>query len=452
MKRLFVIFVIIMGFVLPIWTQKKNFLSIDDCYKKALEKNKNLLSLYYQVESAKKLVEVAKGAFLPTLNLSSSFAQTNNSTQAFMMVLNQKSLSMMGTDFNHPENTENFNITFSLTQPLYTGGALTNQLHLSKTQVKKQKMQKCIISNNIFRGICDLYCNLLKLEVIKPVYEENVKLYNSYLKLTENLVKHGLGLKKDLYFWQAKIATAKKDLVNLENNINILKNRLSVILGSPEEIKNLNLDKNVLRKFKIKEPQYNTKQVVDLAWRLRPELEDKHIDMNILDIREKIIKSEYFPNVAFFAKYFFDTSRTSSLQNSWIIGVSLEFNIFSGFRTKNKILNVKKQKTAVEKLIEEVRNNIYVEVINDILNIKNSYYSFIANKKALTEAEEHLRIVKENYKNGLAIQTELNSAQLLYISSKRNFIASKVDYFMYLQRLNIDMGKIYQQYKEVILK
>jgi outer membrane protein TolC len=106
----------------------------------------------------------------------------------------------------------------------------------------------------------------------------------------------------------------------------------------------------------------------------------------------------------------------------WSVGVSFELPLFEGYGTRHRVgkaeAELRKAIAEYDNLLLAVKQNVW----NAYSNLLESYESIQATMMQVNDAQESLRLIRERYKVGASIVTDLLDVETAFTSSQANLI------------------------------
>ena len=128
------------------------------------------------------------------------------------------------------------------------------------------------------------------------------------------------------------------------------------------------------------------------------------------------------------------------LKDYWVAGVTLKWELFSGFRTrgeeKETQANIARLKADLRKLALSVNRDVQKAFIA----VNESHETIRVAKTALTEAEENMALAKGRYSTGLADAIEFSDAEMSLTIAKNDLVDATYEYLQNLARLEYAVG------------
>jgi len=143
-----------------------------------------------------------------------------------------------------------------------------------------------------------------------------------------------------------------------------------------------------------------------------------------------------------------DIPHVFSVTNALNAGVGVSYNISSLWKTKAKIQQADarvKQLSASQAMLDD----------NIRLQVNKSYLALVSNRKkievyakAVDQAQENYRIVKNKFDNSLATTTDLLEADVAQLQARLNYTLSRADAFVAYNKLLQTAGILSSNYSK----
>jgi len=239
-------------------------------------------------------------------------------------------------------------LDLSLQHELYRFGATDLKMQMSEKDIEIVKSELALAQQDVSKELL-----LYFMEVVKS--QENLKFKDDMRMVQDRILQKKWRLFESGQISKTLILRDKLSLVSLEKDI--LKHKMNYIdfVKKIQILTNIEMDP-ALTKFAIPTPK--NREIVSfdqsaVAKNLKLKLEKKLQEL-------ELIKKDYKPTIYANSAYRFygadDDSFTQTIENleknSWDVGVSLRWELFSGFKTDSTI---ERAKIEVQKLVEQYR-------------------------------------------------------------------------------------------------
>jgi outer membrane protein TolC len=163
----------------------------------------------------------------------------------------------------------------------------------------------------------------------------------------------------------------------------------------------------------------------------------------------KATKGEMYPSLAVTGGYIAaDVPHVFTVTNAVNIGVGVSYNIASLWKTKSKVQQAEarvKQLAEAELMMDD----------NIRLQVNKNYFTLISNRKkievyfkAVEQAQENYRIVKNKFDNSLATTTDLLDADVAQLQARLSYTLARADAFVAYNKLLQTSGLLSTELKK----
>ncbi|MFC3198137.1 TolC family protein [Parapedobacter deserti] len=399
-------------------------LTLDEAVELAMENHQQLKLSKANVSLNRAQQDVAKQQRLPTATFSASALYLGDA-----LVLN--------TDFSKLQTVEmpHFGNSFAVqaSQLLYKGGAITKSIELAGLQTQlveldlendMQSIKFLVISN--YLDICRVLNQL-------QVFEQNRVLAEQRLANVLRQYEQDMVTRNEVIRGELQIKNLEQSILTARNNHAILSNQLAYALGLPADVLVRPADP-------IGEPRIQAQShYVDLARRAHPVIRSANQQIGMAEKNVSLIKTDRLPAVSAFGGYNMQRPLTTGTpvmdlyNNTWQVGVSLNYTIDNLFRTKKRIQVGERQTVIAQEALELTLQNIDI----GINAAYTKYREAVQQEKLMEEskrlANENYHIVEAKYLNQLAITAEMTDATNAKLEAE-------------LQHANAAIGVLFQYY------
>ena len=429
-----------MVFSLPISSQA---VTLETCIKSALENNPGIQAGITRINEAKYMIKQAESAYYPRLYLSGAYSMTDNPPEAFMMSLNQKDLNMAkpGFDPNDPDHTDNMRLSVGLKYRIYDGGIKSIHVQMAKESKQLRELGLRAVQNELIHQVTRGYYGVLQAQSFVAVHEESVKSLEESLRVATARFNAGSAVKTDVLNLEVKLAQAREDAIRAKNGVRLAIASLNTAIGSdlilPDGLP-------VPAREEIREkPERLDFSVIEN----RAELKATHTLSNIKEQSYEKVSREDRPTMSAFGSYDFDSGDFSEFEDSYLMGVMAEWEIFDGYQQRNKARVAKAEWQTAKKESLKARNDLRLDLHQAYLKAMDAWERLEVSEKSIESASEALRITSELYKQGVAEISVLLTAQVGLTTQKTRSVAAYYDYLTALSNYDRARGLGVERYK-----
>jgi outer membrane protein len=388
--------------------------TIDESIKIALENNWSVKGKEEKVLESEYAEKEAKAGFYPEFSTTYSYTGLNKAPTSSGIVVGDKN---------------SYEWTATVTQPIFTGYALTSAHELAKLGIDQSKVAVELEKLDLALQVKEAYFNILKADKSVGVAKSSIESLESHLAVEKNFYDVGMIPINDLLKAEVELANSKYDLVRAQNEARLARVSFNVLLSrsvdEPFEIEDI-------LKYTPESPDFDV--YLEKALKARPEI--KALDLKDAQIDQLITqtKSKYYPEANFSYSYIKagDTPAVSGSDfqeaNSWQATIGLSWTFWDWDKTKNTVRQRESQKRQLSQTRKTLEDSIRLELKSAILNLKQAEEKIPTAKKAVEQAEENLRVSEQRYKAQVTTSTEVLDAQTLLSQARMNYYNALYDH------------------------
>jgi outer membrane protein TolC len=308
--------------------------------------------------------------------------------------------------------------------PIYTGGRIRYGIESSRFLAEAAKLDAETDRDAVVMNTVEAYVNLYKAKAAVDLVNENLGQARQRVKELSSLEKNGVLARNDLLKAELQASNTELSLLEVENNWQLANINMNLMLGLPDKTV-LQPDSSMINEVISLQP---LETYVQSAEKNRKELESVGLKTQAAQSGVKATKGELYPSLALTGGYVAaDIPKVLTITNAVNIGVGFSYNIGSLWKTKSKLQGAEamvKQLTATRELLSD---QVRLEVNRAYLNWLNSQKKIEVYQKAVEQASENYRIIKNKYNNSLATTTELLDADVAQLQAGMNLLFSRAD-------------------------
>lgn len=402
-KKTFLLGVIMLGISYMGYSQEliPYNLSLEQAIEMGLQNHQQLKISQAKVETSENQVKVAKLQYLPSVTFSANAFYLGD------VVLLDKDWSKAGSvDMPHFGNT--FGVQAS--QLLYKGGVIKKSIELTELQQQLAELDLVRNEQDIKFLIISNYLDIRKLINQVQVLEQNKILAEQLLKNITKSYEQDMVTRNEIIRSELQIKNLDQNILTMKNNHAIMSYQLSYALGLPNNVLIIPIDDE--EGISLNSKSYYTNQ----AEAQHPSLLAANKNVEIAEKNVNIQKTNWFPSLSAFGGYNMQRPITTSTpvldmyNNSWQIGLSLNFNIDNLFKTKKQVNLSKSQVRITQEALTYTQQNIEVGINAAYLKYKEAEQQISLMEESQKLANENYEIIRNKYLNQLAITAEMTDA------------------------------------------
>ncbi len=308
--------------------------------------------------------------------------------------------------------------------------------------IKNVTQSKIQVAENVAKA----YYSVLVAEERAKLLDLNIQRLDSLTREMSAMNQKGFVEKLDVDRLEVSLNNLKTERSKVQNLVDLSYYMLKFQMG-------MKLDEAIELTDRINENEVARIESDVKAENSAPFSYDQRIDYSIL--KSNLLLSEmdvennkrgYYPTVAAFAGYGYNTGRTkfSELFSSpWFnnsnIGINISIPIFDGFAKKYKIQQAKFTVDKVKQSLSLVEQSIDLQIRSANITILNGLETLKTQKRNLDLAQEVVRVSKIKYQSGTGSNIEVINAESALKEAQTNYFASLYD--LLLAKIDLDKAK-----------
>jgi len=476
-------------------------MSLEECIVKALKDNLGVAIQVLGPQLSAEALSQAREQYIPTMSLSGSSRKNENPSFSYLDAPGDSSISRaqnynflsftqalptggtLNLGFNGSRTTVNSRgitinprysttLSFQLTQPLLRnfGPKVANQeilVAINNLGVSEENLRNTLMST--VYDVETAYWNLVYSIENLDVRRQSLKLAQDLLEKNQRSVEVGTLAPIEILSAQAEVATREADLIQAETQIKSTEDQLKLLIG----IKGTE-DKAITALVPKDKPTYvprdvNLDEALAAAIQNRTELKIGELGIQSDRINLTVAKNQVLPDLNLSASYSspgIDGTRifyvgdpllnvidhtvpggiggalkqTMKFQYpNWNLGLTLNLplaNVFSRAALAQAKLNLRQSMLD----LENQKDQIYVEVKNDVRAVESNYKRIVAYTKARELAEQKLSAEEEKLRVGMSTNYLVLSYQRDLATARISELNAIVSYNVSLAALDRAMG------------
>jgi outer membrane protein TolC len=430
----------VMCWALPATAHADRELTLAQALDLAKQHNPVLKASQRDVQAADAQRTIAGSAYLPKLEASETFTNTNNPSQVFGILLNQGRFTQAQfdiTSLNRPSSVENYRSAVTLVQPVYNGGR--ESLGIAMAEIGQTAMQEGLehARQRVLFTVTRAYYELALSKAIHKVARESVQIAEADLKQIQSRFQGGAVVKSDVLQAQVRLAALREEAIRADQGVRVAAIALRHAIGLDESV-----DAAELLAVGA-EGARDLAATVAQAMEARPDYRMLAAERRKAEMGTRLAKAAYLPNINFQTGYELNNTAPFSPNgsNNYVALGVMSFNLFNGLADAAQVRKARAQEEKARELLDAKRREIEVEVVDAHYGLTAARERLAVSDSAVAQAEESLRIARNRYNAGLAPVSDLLTAELSLNQAKQNRMKAMYDERIGLARLQLAAGQ-----------
>jgi outer membrane protein TolC len=385
--------------------------TLDEAWVQALQKDNGLAAVRGQAEAAGLDAEAAHAQRWPTLAVQGSYTKLDDAP-AF-------DFAFTGLPIKPPEIFKNDQFMMgaaTITLPLFTSGRISSSIDAAEARSRGAGAAANGAESDVKLAVADAYVGVLRAQKALAVAESSVTSLDSVVRDVESMFERELVPKNDLLAVQVALADAQQRRLRADNALQIALADYNRRLGQP-------MDRPVDLAETLPEPKDLSVQVdalIDEALQQRTELVALEQQAATYRALAKTERSRTRPQLALTGGYSYLENQFLDDQEFLSAGVGVQWALFDGGQSRKRAAALDRNGRATEDQRRDVESLIALQVRQAWLSVAEAQDRIKVSVTAVEQAEENLRIAREQYGAGLGTQTQLLQAEALRVNALGN--------------------------------
>ena len=413
----------------------QSVLTLEEIFESAEANSIQLRPSFTAQSEAEREISVARAGRLPDINASLSLSYIGDG-----FTTKRNFSDYQKAPIPHFGNTLSLNIS----QPLYTGGAVTNAIELAELKLTAARYATDFQRNNIRFQLAGFYLDIYKYRNLRTVVESNIAAAQKVLKEMKARYENGTALQNDITRYELLVSNLELQLVRINNTLEILNNNLVTIAGLPEGSVIIP-DSTIIARVLPKE---------GIAWwqseaeTNSPSLSLARSGVEISRKAESLVRSERLPKIGLQAGWNIDGPILVEVPpinrnlSYWYVGLGISYNISSLYKTNKSIAKSRVATQQAVETLEMERENLSLAVKADHVRYLEAYEELKTQQKSVELAERNYQTTSTRYSADMALITDMLDAANSKLDAEQHLVNARINIIYYYYKLLFTTGKI----------
>jgi outer membrane protein TolC len=422
-------------------------LTLDDAIKTTLQNNPALQAAGLGAKSAQWGVKKAYLDYLPQVNFGFQYVRLDNGTldraNAFYNFVNDPANAAflpeeLRRNVRPGAWANSYGPSVSVVQPVYTGGILRAQLGVAQAADVRSQANLEETRQQVIFETQGAYLQALKAMELVALAQEAHRSAQEHLQTTQKMLEVGMRARNEVLRFEVALANAENNLVVAQNNFELLKAALNKVMG-------VNIERaftlTPVEDFSWEAPRTLQEQT-EIALRRHPGLQVMKSTVSLQHAAVGVARSGFMPKVNLAYNYSWEANDTWAFDSykTWSLAVVANIPVFNSFQNYAGLRKEQEALGQVKKLEDEFVRGLQLQVKQASLNLGAAEKRTAISEKAVEEANENLRIVKNSYEVGLLSSLDVVDAEVAATLAKASRIEARYDFFIAKAQLARAMG------------
>jgi outer membrane protein len=344
-----------------------------------------------------------------------------------------------------PTVLNNYSVTATLQQPLFTGFKLSSNARAAKFLADAAQQDNQNDRSNLVLTIVGAYWTLYQAIRTKEYMDENADRLETYLKDTQNLLKAGMATKNDLLKIQVQLSNANVNQIDAENDVRVAMMNLNNAMG--QSLDNEYILVSVPDSLNTLD-SVSSRTLIAKALQIRTDLQAERARVNASEENVTAAAGNFWPQIFLAGDYYYARPNPRYLPTrdeflgTWDIGVSLQWNLWNWGATASQTEQARAVLTQNKNILAQMEDEIALEVRRESLTLFSAQKKVDVARSAIDQAEENMRSTRDKFRTGLATSADLLDASVALLQAKTNYTGALVSKELAKTRLSKAVGEL----------
>jgi len=401
-------------------------ITLDQALEVALKNNRDLQATRLELERAQSQLDQAKAALFPTLSLNGGFEFTSFPTDRRIDVRGDQVDPNGDGEITNVPSDKTVTGSVVLNYNIYTGGERGARIKRAERQLEQQILEVERISEQTRFDVTSNYYQLQNADAVVAIRQAAVEDATQSLRDAQLLEQAGLGTRFDVLQAEVDLANENQALTRAIAEQRTARRQLAETLSIAQNIELTAADEI--------QPagtwEHDLEQSIVQAYRNRAELEQQLLAREIGEQDRQIALSGIRPTLNFQTGYSLqqELGNDEGFGDQYSSTVNLQWTFFDGGNARAGAQAAQKNIEIAEVNFANQRNQIRLQVESAYFDLQANQENIGTTDKAVTTAEERLRLARLRFQAGVGTQTDVINAQRALTEARGNFLQAIIGY------------------------
>jgi len=386
------------------------------------------------IENQKAAIEEQRSAradFLPKISAGYSYTRLKDSPY----------MKTDGTQIDIADNDQ-YHWDLTLSQPLFTGFALSTRYEMAKLGVDVKDAEKEQAVLDVVKQVKAAYFNILLTKKFLLVADEAVNQLESHVTDAEKFYEQGIIPYNDLLRSKVALADALQNRVRAEAIVEMAVSAFNTLLRI-----DLNKKTDIDDLLDITPYSFELTNCIKEAIEKRPELKALRLALKNADHVVTLAQSAYYPEVALVGSYEQNGDNPSATENDYgnthnaSVTLQARWTFFEWGKTRAEVNKYRRNKSSLVEKTKGIKDSIKLEVKSAFLSLKVAEQNIQTAQKSLVQSKENWRITNLQYQQQMTTSTEVLDARTFLTRAETNYYGALYGYMISLAELERAVGR-----------
>ncbi len=415
-------------------------LSLEEAVASGLERNPALRASRAAVDSRAAETRETAAARLPSLKLGGGYSRLSEVPDFQVTLPFAPDPIVVSRSY-----FDNFSLRLGLQQPVFTGLRLEagerSARDLEAAAAHDLEMDRA----ELVYAVESAYWGLARAREIGTLVEENVRQVAEHLKDVRAFFEQGLATRNDVLLAELGLSNAEILRLDARNAAEVALTVLDSLIGLPLRT-DVELTTSAASRASRVPAAAAASDPVDGAPGQRADLKAADLRIKASEWNVKAARSGYYPQVFLAGNVYYLRPNPRYLpaldefKGTWDLGLSVSFDLWDWGRTKSRTEGARARLAQARSARELLEDRAILEVTQSRLGVSTASDKIRVAGLAVGQAEENVRVVRERFRQGVALSADVLDAETALLRARVNRAQAEIDLVLAQARLEKALG------------
>ncbi len=327
-----------------------------------------------------------------------------------------------------------------VTVPLYTGGQIGNRIDAAASMLGVRRSQSAASEQDIKLTVARHYIDVLRAESALAVADSSVMSLAAHVRDVEDMFKSGSIARNDYLAAAVSLADVEQGRLQASNRLDLaraaynraLARSLDAAVSLDATLPGIDPDLDVA----------SLSALTAIAMQNRVELAALDAAADAFRYQSQSARASARPQLGLTGGYMALQNDFLNRDEFWMVGVGLNWTLFDGGQARKKASALLFREKAIRQEQQNLRSHVELQVRQAWLRLNETTERKRLTERAVEQAQENLRVVRDRYRNGEGTNTEVLDAEVLRSRSRSNHDNAGFDARLALYEIARGVGRL----------
>lgn len=418
-------------------------LTLNKAIEIALKNQPAILAQTNQVKVGEARVRQSQANYFPQISAAAGYSRISPVTPETSATTSQAGMPPgtsipTGLAGRGDEDFDQYSASAYVNQLLFDFGKTGAQVKVQKLNTEATRFNVKNTKDQVILNVKQAYYLLLGAQHSRDVAAESVDNFRNHLNVARDYYRAGMKPKFDVTKAEVDLSNAELVLIRAENGVRVGTVNLNNAMGLfHTDVPPYTVEDDIT--FVPGEPAME--RAVQSVYERRADLLALQKQKEAAEESIRFYQKGYFPILSGVASYTY-VGADFPLDSGWYAGANLVFPLFSGFLTKNQVMEARANLEVIDANERGLKQAILLELEQAFLALREAAASHKKTELAVRQAKENQELAAERYRSGIGTSTEVTDALVAYANARLADIAALYDYKISQARIERAIGGV----------